>query len=137
MRKRKSSLVAIREVSDINLTPMMDLTFILLITFIITFPMIEQGISVKLPSAKSGQLKASKDAHDITVDVLGNLFLDGQPIEKQELAQQMKTVADDNPEAPIYVRADLAVNYGRVAEVMVLLNAAGINTMALVTQAEE
>ena len=133
MRKRKSSLVSIREVSDINLTPMMDLTFILLITFIITFPMIEQGISVKLPSTKSGDLKSSEKGQDITIDANGNLFLNSQPVSKEELTQALH----DNPPALVYVRADLAVNYGRVAEVAGILHEAKIEQMALVTQAEE
>lgn len=132
MRKRKTSLIAIREVCDINLTPMMDLTFILLITFIITFPMIEQGISVKLPSGK-GSLKNSEKGRDITIDILGNLFLDSQPVTKEELAQAMNA----NPDALIYVRADHSVDYGRVAEVVSILHDAKIEKMALVTQAEE
>lgn len=133
MRKRKSSLVSIREVSDINLTPMMDLTFILLITFIITFPMIEQGVSVKLPSTKSGDLKSREKGQDITIDVNGNLFLDSRPVSKEELTQSLQ----DNPPALIYVSADRAVNYGRVAEVVGILHEAKIEQMALVTQAEE
>lgn len=132
MRKRKSSLVSIREVSDINLTPLMDLTFILLITFIITFPMIEQGISVRLPSGK-GELKSSDRGWDITIDANGNLFLDSRPVSKEELAQSLH----DHPPALVYVRADTAVNYGRVAEVVSLLHEAKIKQMALVTQAGE
>ncbi len=132
MRKRKSSLVSIREVSDINLTPLMDLTFILLITFIITFPMIEQGISVRLPSGK-GELKSSDQGRDITIDANGNLFLDSLPVSKDELKQAMNSM----PDALVYVRADTAVNYGRVADVVGILKEAKIEKMALVTQAEE
>jgi biopolymer transport protein TolR len=132
MRKRKSSLIAIREVSDINLTPMMDLTFILLITFIITFPMIEQGISVKLPRSKSGEITSKDKAPIVSIDVNGNLFLDNRLILKDELAQIM---TDDPPEL-VYVRADQTVNYGRVAEVAGLLQEAKVKTMSLVTAGE-
>jgi biopolymer transport protein TolR len=135
MRKRKSSLIAIREVSDINLTPMMDLTFILLITFIITFPMIEQGIAVKLPTGK-GELKDSKDSRNITIDAGGNLFLDSQPVSKEELAQEIKLTIDNNPEATVYLSSDVSVNYGRVAEVVGLLKEAKVERMGLVTAGE-
>ena len=131
MRKRKTSLISIREVCDINLTPMMDLTFILLITFIITFPMIEQGISVNLPTGK-GELKSGTESRSITIDVNGNLFLDSQPVSKEELTAAMR----NNPPPVVYVRADLAVNYGRVAEVAGILHEANIKTMALVTAGE-
>lgn len=132
MRKRKTSLIAIREVSDINLTPMMDLTFILLITFIITFPMIEQGISVKLPKSKSGEVTSKDKAPIVSIDVNGNLFLDNRPVSKDELAQVMQ----DNPPELVYVRADQTVNYGRVAEVAGLLQEAKVKTMSLVTAGE-
>jgi biopolymer transport protein ExbD len=135
MRKRKTSLIAIREVCDINLTPMMDLTFILLITFIITFPMIEQGISVKLPTGK-GELKDSKDSRSITLDAAGNLFLDSLPVSKEELAQEMKLAVGHNPQTTIYLSSDVAVNYGRVAEVVGLLKESKIERLALVTAGE-
>ncbi|MCU0858553.1 MAG: biopolymer transporter ExbD [Pontiellaceae bacterium] len=133
MRKRKTSLISIREVCDINLTPMMDLTFILLITFIITFPMIEQGgITVDLPSAKS-TMKNKDKGRDITIDAQGNIFLDKQPVTKEELAQAMRA----SPEAIVYVRADHSVDYGRVAEVAGILTEAKVEKMGLITQAEE
>jgi biopolymer transport protein TolR len=135
MRKRKSSLIAIREVSDINLTPMMDLTFILLITFIITFPMIEQGISVNLPTGK-GELKDSKGSRNITIDAGGALFLDTQPVSKEDLLREIRQAIDDNPQAVIYLSSDVAVNYGRVAEIVSLLKEAKVERMALVTAGE-
>jgi biopolymer transport protein TolR len=136
MRKRKTSLVAIREVSDINLTPMMDLTFILLITFIITFPMIEQGIAVNLPKGKSGDLKNS-ETRSITVDRDGNLFLNDRPISKSALEAELVEIGKDSPETVVYVRADTSVNYGRVAELVSIIKAANLEKMALVTQAED
>lgn len=136
MRKRKSSLIAIREVSDINLTPMMDLTFILLITFIITFPMIEQGISVNLPKGKSGELKDSKDSHTITIEAGGKISLDGVAVSTDELLLEIKSAIEKNPQSTIYLSSDVAVNYGRVAEVVTLMKEANVVRMALVTSGE-
>jgi biopolymer transport protein ExbD len=136
MRRRKTSLISIREVCDINMTPMMDLTFILLITFIITFPMIEQGISVNLPKGKSGELKDSKDSRTITIDAGGKIFLDSQPVSEEELLLEMKAAIDRSPQSTIYLSSDVAVNYGRVAEVVGLLKEANVVRMALVTTGE-
>lgn len=132
MRRRKTSLVSIREVCDINMTPMMDLTFILLITFIITFPMIEQGIFVQLPKSKAGEMTSKDKARSVTIDVNGNLFLDDQSVSKADLIRAMQ----EHPADLVYVRADLAVNYGRVAEVAGILQEAKVKQMSLVTAGE-
>ncbi|MBM4152765.1 MAG: biopolymer transporter ExbD [Kiritimatiellaceae bacterium] len=129
MRKRKTSLISIREVCDINLTPMMDLTFILLITFIITFPMIEKGLPVNLPTGK-GSAKNTDKGRNITIDAQGSLSIDSKFIDKDELLAIVK----ETPDALIYVRADKDVNYGIVAEVISILHEAKIEKMALVTQ---
>ncbi len=136
MGRRKTSLVALKEISDINMTPLMDLTFILLITFIITFPMIEQGIPVNLPKGKAADLD-NPDTRNITIDVDGVLFLDDEMVLKEALAGEMQRTGELMPNTTVYVRADQAVEYGRVAEVMKILYDAKITRTALVTQAED
>ena len=133
MGRRKTSLVALKEISEINMTPLMDLTFILLITFIITFPLIEQGVSVALPHGKADEL-GSKDARSITIDAKGALYLDDLPINKDDLERELQIIAGVNDEAPVYVRADKNVRYELVANVVVLLKKAGMKKMALVTE---
>ena len=135
MGQRKTSLVALKEISDINMTPLMDLTFILLITFIITFPMIEQGIPVNLPKGKASELD-NPDTRSITIDAVGTLFLDDEIIRKAELVEEMQRTRELMPETTVYVRADHAVEYGRVAEVVKILYDAKVTRMALVTDAE-
>lgn len=132
MRKRKSSLISIREVCDINMTPLMDLTFILLITFIITFPMIEQGIPVNLPKGKASDI-GDKKARSITINSSGKFFLDGLPISSDEL-QRAAAGLGESDETPVYVRADKDVKYEAVAEVVLILHKANITRMALVTE---
>jgi biopolymer transport protein TolR len=136
MGRRKTSLVALKEISDINMTPLMDLTFILLITFIITFPMIEQGIPVNLPKGKAADLD-NPDTRNITIDVTGALFLDDEMVPKEALIGEMQRTGQLLPNTTVYVRADQQIEYGRVAEVMKILYDAKITRMALVTQAEE
>lgn len=132
MSRRKTSLIALKEISEINMTPLMDLTFILLITFIITFPLIEQGVPVNLPSGKTDEL-GSKDARSITINAQGSLFLDDLPISQEDLGRELAILAGVRRESPVYVRADKAVLYEHVAEVMVLLHRTGITRVALVT----
>ena len=133
MRKRKSSLISIREVCDINMTPLMDLTFILLITFIITFPMIEQGIPVNLPKGKSADLDGKKP-RTITINAAGAFFLDGLPISSDELQRAAAGLAESDAQTPVYVRADKDVKYEAVAEAVLILHKANITRMALVTE---
>jgi biopolymer transport protein TolR len=133
MARRKTSLIAFKEISEINMTPLMDLTFILLITFIITFPLIEQGVPVNLPSGKAAELE-SANARSITIDAKGNLFLDELPITKEELAREMEIISGIGSETPVYVRADKNIKYEAVADVMVILHNAKITRMALVTE---
>lgn len=133
MSRRKTSLIALKEISEINMTPLMDLTFILLITFIITFPLIEQGVPVNLPSGKAADLQSS-EARSITIDGDGQLFLDELPITADELTREMELISGVGSDAPVYVRADKNIKYELVADVMVILHKTGITKMALVTE---
>ena len=132
---RKSRITPMRQISDINLTPLMDLTFILLITFIITFPLIEQGISINLPKADAEATDA-KNSRTITVDEEGLLYLDDLKIPREELAREMMELGAANSETTILVRADESVRYGALMEVIKILHNAKITRMALVTAAE-
>lgn len=136
MGRRKTSLIALKEISEINMTPLMDLTFILLITFIITFPLIEQGIPVNLPKGDAADLD-NPDTRNITISAEGILFLDNQVILKSALEGEMQRIGTLTPNTTVYVRADKNIAYGRVAEVMKLLYDAKITRMALVTEAEK
>jgi biopolymer transport protein ExbD len=133
---RYTSLTSLKQISEINLTPLMDLTFILLITFIITFPLIEQGVQVNLPRGKASELEPDQ-SRTISMDIDGVLYLDDQPIEKAALSDEMKALGLADPEITILVRADEKLAYGKVVEVMRVLHDAGIARMALVTQTEE
>ena len=136
MRRRKTSLLPLTEISDINMTPLMDLTFILLITFIITFPLVEQGIPINLPKGNAADLD-NPDTRNITIDSQGIIFLDEQILSTEALIGEMQRTGALNPETTVYVRADQTIDYGQVAEVMKILYDAKITRMALVTAADE
>jgi biopolymer transport protein TolR len=133
---RRTSIVSLQQISDINMTPLMDLTFILLITFIITFPLIEQGIAINLPQGKASDMKESV-SRAISLSLDKQLYLDDVPVSKEELIAAMADVSTAEPDTTIYVRADRKLAYGEVVEVMRILHDANITRMALVTAAEE
>ena len=133
---RRTSLVSLGQISDINMTPLMDLTFILLITFIITFPLIEQGIAINLPKGKAADMQ-HQETRSISLNLQKQLYLDDMPVSRDELVAAMADVAASEPDTTIYVRADRKLAYGEVVEIMRVLHDANITRMALVTAAEE
>lgn len=133
---RRTSLVSLTQISDINMTPLMDLTFILLITFIITFPLIEQGIAINLPKGKAADIQEIV-SRSISLSLDKQLYLDDVPVSKEELVAAMADVSTAEPDTTIYVRADRKLAYGEVVEIMRVLHDANITRMALVTAAEE
>ena len=133
---RRTSLVSLNQISDINMTPLMDLTFILLITFIITFPLIEQGIAINLPKGKAADMMESK-TRSISLNLAKQLYLDDVPVSKDELRASMADIGTSEPNTTIYVRADRKLPYGDVVEIMKILHDANITKMALVTEANQ
>jgi biopolymer transport protein ExbD len=133
---RRTSLVSLGQISDINMTPLMDLTFILLITFIITFPLIEQGIAINLPKGKAADMM-EQESRSISLNLEKQLYLDDVPVSTEELASAMADIGLNDPETTIYVRADRKLPYGEVVGIMKILHDASITRMALVTEADQ
>ncbi len=131
--RRRSPLSSIQRSSEINLTPLMDMTFLLLVVFVITFPMIEQGIPVKLPKGKARELK-NEQSRSVTIDEEGRIYLDKRQLPFDMFEREVKRMAQEGTEQlTIMVRGDEKVNYGNVVKVLRVLHAAGITKMALVT----
>jgi len=132
---RKTPLTSLSQISEINLTPLMDLTFILLITFIITFPLIEQGISVDLPRGDATDLSARR-ARTISLNSRDQLFLDDAPIGEDMLRRRMIELGKNDPSVSVMVRADRRIAYGSVVRILRILHEARIRNMALITRAD-
>jgi len=129
---RRTPLSRRRQISEINMTPLMDLTFLLLITFMITFPLIEQGIPVRLPKGKTTELDQA-NTFSITLNAKGDLFFEDVPTSTDLLASDLKAKAEADPDVTILVRADEKIAYGKVAAILRMMHDAGITRMALVT----
>ncbi len=122
---------------NMDLTSMSDLTFLLLITFIITFPIIEQGVPIKLPKGKSSEMDPQQQTSTVTVDKEGRVFLGDGIVELDALKERLQSRVAENPELKLIIRGDIDANYGKVAEVARLANELGITRMALATQGGE
>ncbi len=132
---RRTAIMSLQQLRDINMTSMIDVTLFLLVVFIITVPLIEQGIPVNLPKGKADDL-STQHTLSITLDAQGRLFLDQAPITAAALAEEMKLMGRADPELTVLVRADESIPYGRLVEVMKLLHDANITRLGLVTAPE-
>ena len=133
---RRVPLTTLKPLSEINLTPMMDLTFILLITFIITFPLIEQGVPINLPQGSASPLPTDTARAVISLDGAGKLYLDDRPVTFEAFEAQCAVLAQTAPATAVYVRADKAVPYGDVVRVLRALHERKLTRIALVTQGD-
>ena len=120
--------------SEINVTPFVDVMLVLLIVFMVTAPLLTVGIPVDLPKVKANALTDQKDPLEITVKLDGSVYLGESLVEVENLIPRLNAITDQNSQARIYVRGDRVVAYGRVMEIMSLINTAGYVKVALVTQ---
>ena len=120
--------------SEINVTPFVDVMLVLLIVFMVTAPLLTVGIPVDLPKVKASALTDQKDPLEITVKIGGEIYLGESKVEVENLIARLNAITELNKEARIYVRGDRVVAYGRIMEIMSLVNSAGYTKVALVTQ---
>ena len=133
---RKTPLMQTQLIGEVNLTPLMDLTFILLITFIITFPLLESGIPVSLPKAKGSPIEDQKTVM-VTVDAEGEWYWDQRSVGAETMASEARYIRDHEPDTLLLLRGDEGLAYGSLIEVMQILKENGIQKISLVTQTGE
>ena len=120
--------------SEINVTPFVDVMLVLLIIFMVTAPLLTVGIPVDLPKVKATALTDQKDPIEITVNLEGEVFIGETLVEVENLIPRINAITEQNTEARIYIRGDRVVAYGRVMEIMSIINSAGYVKVALITQ---
>lgn len=129
--------------AEINVVPYIDVMLVLLVIFMITAPLLSQGVKVELPQASAEPLE--KDALEpliLTIDVEGNFYLNVGGDEKEKVAsdeviRRVQIVLARKPDTPVMVRGDNSVNYGAVVQAMVLLQSAGAESVGLMTDPSE
>lgn len=133
-RRRRRLRVGEASKATVDMTSLIDLTFLLLVTFIVTLPALEQGISILLPQAKTDELPTKDNkANTITVDDQSRIFLNDKPMGIEELETRLKEMAAADPDVPVLVRGDERNTYGSVMNVVKVVYKCNIRKMALVT----
>ncbi len=120
--------------SEINVTPFVDVMLVLLIVFMVTAPLLTVGIKVDLPKVKASALTDIKDPIEITVKLDGEVYIGELKVDVENLIPRLNAITEQNTEARIYIRGDRVVAYGRIMEIMSIINSAGYIKVALITQ---
>jgi biopolymer transport protein TolR len=121
--------------SDINMTPLIDVMLVLLVIFIITAPLMTSSVKVELPKAASATAAQTPRFVALAIDKTGQVFANDLPQTPEALAQTLQQAAQANPDTEVRLRADSAVPYGRVVEVMGIAQKAGLSRIGFVAQA--
>ncbi len=132
-----------RPISEINVVPYIDVMLVLLIIFMVTAPLMTQGVQVNLPQASSEAIESNdKEPLELTVDADGNYYMNigGDPeqaIDAETVMLRTSTTLRHQPGTPVYVRGDAGIDYGSVIQAMVLLQQAGAPSVGLITAAPD
>jgi biopolymer transport protein TolR len=120
--------------SEINVTPFVDVMLVLLIVFMVTAPLLTVGVPVNLPKTKAKSIAESEEPLVITVNAEGAVFIQDTEVAIENLVPRLKAITENKADTRIYLRGDKDINYGRVMEVMGTVNIAGFTRVALITE---
>jgi biopolymer transport protein TolR len=118
--------------SDINVTPFVDVMLVLLIVFMVTAPLLSAGVPVDLPEAQAKPLALEKEPITVTVDTTGKVFIKDDEVDLDQLVPRLTALAVNGLDERIYVRGDKEASYGTIMRVMGTINAAGFKHIGLV-----
>ena len=119
--------------ADINVTPFVDVMLVLLVIFMVTAPLLTVGVQVDLPKTKAKAIAGSDEPLAVSIDREGAIYVQDTQMDLEAVVPRLQAISDNNPDVRIFVRGDASVGYGRVMEVMGVLNAAGFARVALIT----
>jgi biopolymer transport protein TolR len=123
--------------SDINVTPLVDVMLVLLVIFMLTAPLLTIGIPIDLPKTKAASLTENSEPITISLDKEGKLYLQETEITLVELVPKVQSIMAAKPETKIFVRGDQNITYGQIMHVMGILNTAGFSKVALIAELPE
>jgi len=128
-----------RVMSEINVTPMVDVMLVLLIIFMVSAPLLTVGVPIDLPQSQAKTLDQDKEPLTVSVNEKGQIFLQNAEIKPDDLVAKLQAVAEarGGTEARVFVRGDKKVDYGSMMQVMGRLSGAGFHRVALVTEFEQ
>jgi biopolymer transport protein TolR len=126
-----------RPMSEINVTPMVDVMLVLLIVFMVAAPLMTVGVPIDLPETQARQMEAQSDPITVSVTPDGAIFIGDQPATLETLVEQVGAMAVNGTEDRLYVRGDSTASYGTVMQVMGRLSGAGYSKIGLITDQEQ
>lgn len=123
-------------IASINVTPLVDVMLVLLVIFMVTAPILQQGVSVNLPHAEAAPLSGEEDQLVVAVDHESLVYLNDTKISLGELDAKLKAILRERPDRQVYLRADRDVRYGDVMKVIAAVRGAGVQRLGMVTEPE-
>lgn len=118
--------------SEINMTPLVDVMLVLLVIFLVTAPMLNSAIKLNLPSETAAQITEQKTI-TISINAQGQYFVDDIAVSESDLERKLQLTARENPKQPIHIRADVNVNYGKVSHLLAELQRDGLSNVGFIT----
>ena len=121
-------------ISQIHVTPLVDVMLVLLVIFMVTAPILQQGVHVDLPQVAAGPLEGKDEQLVVVITRDGQVQLNDTPLKVNELGQKLTAIVQLRPDRAVYLRADKNVPYGKVVEVMAAVRNAGVRKLGMVTE---
>jgi biopolymer transport protein TolR len=121
-------------ISDINVTPLVDVMLVLLVIFMVTAPILQQGVAIDLPKVAGAPLAGDEEQLVVNVNKAGQVFLNDTPIALPDLTTKLAAIRAARPDRQVYVRADQTVAYGQVMKTMAAVRESGLTKIGLVTE---
>ncbi|HDQ05020.1 MAG TPA: protein TolR [Deltaproteobacteria bacterium] len=137
MRGLRKRNIAKREMSEINVVPFVDIMLVLLVTFMVTAPMLSMGIDVNLPRVKSKSVDISEEKLVLTINESREIFLNKNKMQLGELNFKLEAIFASRIDREVFLRADRSVPYGFVVQVMSEIRKAGVDRLGLITEPPE
>ena len=130
-RSRRSSAV----MSDINVTPFVDVMLVLLIIFMVTAPMLTAGVQVDLPKSDAKAISQNDNAPlEVGIDRRGNMYVGETKVDQTKMQSMLTAIAAEAPDRRVYIRADQGLDYGKVMQVMAIVSGSGFTKIALISE---
>jgi biopolymer transport protein TolR len=123
-----------RPLSEINVTPLVDVMLVLLIIFMVTAPLMTSGVSVDLPKTNAQQINSDSQPLTVSINAQGDIFLQDQAVDLPDLVTKLQAISENNPDRRIFVRGDKDLTYGRIMQVMGTITQGGFTKVALLAQ---
>ncbi len=121
-------------ISEINVTPFVDVMLVLLIIFMVTAPLLTVGVQVDLPETSADTLPEETEPLTLTINAKGEIFIQESKVEYEKIIAKIMAVSNNRTDTRIFVRGDKNINYGRVLEIMGMLSGSGFTKVALISE---